>query len=62
MNCTFVHIGKHPLANRGVHYDLPWLKTLNRIPGGNPAYQLGNPLGGESARNNQILEPSTTNE
>ena len=62
VNCTFVHIGKHPLANRGVHYDLPWLKTLNRIPGGNPAYQLGNPLGGEGARNNQILEPSTTNE
>ena len=62
VNCTFVHIGKHPLANRGIHYDLPWLKRLSRQPGGNPAYQLTTPLGGEGARNNQILEPSTTNE
>ena len=29
VNCTFVHIGKHPLKNRGVHYDLPWLKRLS---------------------------------
>ena len=62
VNCTFVHIGKHPLANRGVHYDLPWLKRLSRQPGGNPAYQLTTPLSGDGARNNQILEPGTTNE
>ena len=42
VNCTFTHIGKHPLANRGIHYDTPWSKKLERSNGnpGTSAYKL----------------------
>mgnify|MGYP001309884877 CR=1 FL=1 len=33
VNCTFTHIGKHPLANRGIHYDTPWTRPLARQNG-----------------------------
>ena len=42
VNCTFTHIGKHPLANRGIHYDTPWSRKLKRNNGnpGTSAYKL----------------------
>jgi len=30
VSCEFTHIGKHPLASIGKHYDLGWLKQYNR--------------------------------
>ena len=30
VDLTFTHIGKYPLANRGVHYDAPWIRKLGR--------------------------------
>ena len=33
VECTFTHIGKHILAQQGVHFDLPWLKKLNYTDG-----------------------------
>tara|TARA_R100001594_G_C4053681_1_gene265452 strand:- start:4669 stop:9732 length:5064 start_codon:yes stop_codon:yes gene_type:complete len=30
VNCDFTHIGKHPLASQGKHYDLNWLKEYNQ--------------------------------
>jgi len=42
INCTFTHIGKHPLANRGIHFDIPWSKGIERNNGnpGTSAYKL----------------------
>ena len=33
INCTFTHIGKHPLANKGIHFDTPWKRPLARQNG-----------------------------
>ena len=42
VNVGFQHIGKHPLANRGRHFDISWIKELTRREpaDGQGAYQL----------------------
>ena len=42
VNVGFQHIGKHPLANRGRHFDINWIKELTRREpaDGQGAYQL----------------------
>tara|TARA_B100002019_G_scaffold288270_1_gene301597 strand:+ start:529 stop:5166 length:4638 start_codon:yes stop_codon:yes gene_type:complete len=51
---TFTHIGRHKLASQGKHYDLPWLRPLDKKPNPdveNSVYSLGQRIGAYNSGN-----------